>query len=415
MWTQVQKMLSQAAANSNGVPPVVPLRRASAALDSLDTSKILRFGKQCPLPPLRGAAARIIAVRYYRFGIDIMRSYQLQIGTENHYFLTIAEDDQGQYLSLSRALTTDEQDAWFGRDALSFFTEQSSAKSIRCKVDLMDEGDWAAARYSKTVDWVEGTIAPVEAPRLARTFHYNLLVNEMGDKALEVEHDDVNGDTRVFVTVYRPVEDIASIEDVEEDAAIERPTPPLTSTQAPATAAPVITPIAIPKDIEVPLFREPVAPIPAPQPKQRQDFRRLDEASVAAPIHIERTPPRHEENAHVQPDLPSFLLAREEKDSNYLSLDSVIPPESERVRVGIGAARVLIDHAMRKNVRVRDVLREMLGLESALSDEVIIEMPLTDEDYRTLAMRYKLRPDHRVEIRSRLEEELQTKLGVAKP
>jgi hypothetical protein len=63
---------------------------------------------------------------------------------------------------------------------------------------------------------------------------------------------------------------------------------------------------------------------------------------------------------------------------------------------------------------VRDVLRDMLGLESALSDEVVIELPLSDSDYRILAMRYKLRPDHRIEIRARLEEELQRQLGQGK-
>jgi hypothetical protein len=152
-----------------------------------------------------------------------------------------------------------------------------------------------------------------------------------------------------------------------------------------------------------------VAPTQA-HPKQRMDFRRLEE--VLPQIHIERTPaalnPKDDEAA----DLPAFLLNR---NPNYLSLDNVLPPEAERVRVGIDAARGLIDTALRKNVRVRDVLRELLGLESAMSDEVIFELPLTDADYRTLAMRYKLRPDHRVEIRSRLEEELRQKLtGVAK-
>ena len=83
--------------------------------------------------------------------------------------------------------------------------------------------------------------------------------------------------------------------------------------------------------------------------------------------------------------------------------------------MNIAAAHALIGRAISNNVRVRDVLREMIGLESALSEEAIFELPLSDEDYRTLAMRYKLRPDHRIEIRSRLEEELREKLtGIAK-
>lgn len=392
MWSQVQKMLHAGAANANngtGVP-VVPLRKQTLPLDSLDTHKTIRFSSQCPLLPLKGALARVIAVRHYRFGSDTVKSYQLQVGTAKHYSMTVAEDEQGQYLGISRALSDVEQDIWFGRDALGFFTEQSSAKSIRCKADLMEEGEWAAARYSKTVDWVEGTIAPAESPRLARSFHYNLLTNEGGDKALEIEHDDINGENRVFITVYRPTEDITAIEEAGKAAAV---------TTAVAEAVK-----------EVPLFKEPA--LSSAQPKQRHDFRRLEDDPTAA-IHIERTRVTIHETTEPQPHLPSFLLARE---GNYLSLDDVIPPESERVRVGLSAARTLIEHAQRKNVRVRDVLRDMLGLESALSEEVIFEMPLTDEDYRTLAMRYKLRPDHRIEIRTRLEEELRQKLtGIAKP
>lgn len=371
--------------------PVIPLRKPSLDFETLGVGQSLRFSKQCPLVPLSGSLAAVIAVRTYRFGDDLIKSYQLKIAGAKHYFLTVAEDDQGQYLGLSRMLNEAEQDSWFGRDALSFFTEQSSAKSIRCKADLMEEGEWGAARYSKTVDWVEGSIAPAESPRLARMFHYNLLVNEAGDKALELEHDDANGENRVFITVYRPVEDIAGIEETRPQ--LEAEVPPVVAKPLPPE--------------EVPLFKEPV--LSAPQPKQRQDFRRLEDAPQ---IHIERTPASLTRDVDPVPDLPSFLLARE---GNYLSLDEVLPPESERVRVGTAAARVLIEHAIRKNVRVRDVLRDMLGLESALAEEVIFEMPLTEEDYRTLAMRYKLRPDHRVEIRSRLEEELRQKLtGIAK-
>jgi hypothetical protein len=183
-----------------------------------------------------------------------------------------------------------------------------------------------------------------------------------------------------------------------------RPAAPVPQAAIPTTApAPVI-----PANDDVPLFREPVLTqpeAPAPQPKQRLDFRRLGEDST--PIHIERTPPSELVLDEPERELPAFLLAREEE---YLSLDQVIPPEAERVRVGLSAAHNLITHALNKNVRVRDVLRDMVGLHSALSEEVIFEIPLSDEDYRTLAMRYKLRPDHRIEIRARLEEELRTKL-----
>jgi hypothetical protein len=258
------------------------------------------------------------------------------------------------------------------------------------------------------VDWVEGAISPHESGRLGHNIHYSLLVNEAGDKALEIEHEDASGENRFYITVYRPTDDIATVDAVRSEAP-----PPVAAPVATQPREPVMTKNAPePANDDVPLFKEPV--LVAPQPKQRMDFRRLDEPGDE--IHIERTPVSIIENKEAVEELPSFLLARDgDAPGNYLSLDQVIPPEPEQVRVGLAAARTLIDYAMHKQVRVRDVLRDMVGLTSALSEEVIFELPLSDEDYRMLAMRYKLRPDHRVEIRSRLEEELRTKLtGIAK-
>ena len=388
MWSQVQKMLQsgQAAPANDRLPHALPLRKTPAALnlDAIEVGQAIRFSAICPLKPLAGHSAYVLAFRQYRFGADVLKNYQLQIGRAKHFFLTIAEDAQGQYLSLSRALSEAEQDSWFGRDALGFFTERSTAKSIRCKADLVTDGDWAADRYSKTVDWVEGQVTKAGGVRGTRNFHYNLLVNASGEKALEIEHDDASGENRIFVTVYRPIEDIAAI----EDAAAIPEGPQLTT---PSRALPEIE--------EPPLFAEPTAA----SPKQRPDFRRLDEPGEASAIHIARTALSTDFSAEEAVTLPAFLVAR---DGDYLSLDEVIPPEPERVRVGLKTARTLIERAMGRNVRVRDVLREMLGLESALAEEVIFELPLSEEDYRTLAMRFKLRPDHRPEIRSRLEEEL---------
>lgn len=410
MWNPLQKMLNGGVDGTNGgMPPVVPLRKATPMLADLAVGKTLRFSASCPLKPLTGAQATVVAVRHYRFGEDSMKNFQLSVAGQRHYYLTVAEDEQGQYLGISRLLNALEQDSWFGRDALSFFTEASSAKSIRCKADLMTEDAWAAARYAKTVDWVNGSLSAHESQRMAQPIHYSLLVNEAGDKALEIEHEDISGDNRIFITIYRPITDISSLDDA---ARHEEAAPALMANVAPPM--PMLTQ-AIPANDDVPLFKEPMlvqqmppvaeTQLPPAQPKQRQDFRRLGED--AAPIRIERTATFAVGLDEVERELPAFLLARE---GNYLSLDEVIPPEPERVRVGLGAAQNLIHQALSKNVRVRDVLRDMLGLGSALSEEVIFELPLSDDDYRTLAMRYKLRPDHRVEIRTRLEEELSQKL-----
>ncbi len=395
MWSQVQKLIHSGAgvAANDSLPYAHPMPKAAAKLTDIAVGQAIHFASECPLAPLSSNTAYVLALRHYRFGADVLKSFQLQIGRAKHYFLTIAEDEQGQYLGLSRALSEAEQDQWFGRDALGFFMEPSTAKTIRCKADMAAEGDWAADRYAKTVDWIEGSITQAGGGR-PRGFHYNLLVNESGEKALEIEHDDMSGENRVFVTVYRPISDVRVVEavaNIPKQEALEA---------APAKApAPQVKP-------DIPLFKEPVAE-PQPAPKQRPDFRRLEGAN-GEEIRVARTEVSHAFEGEEVATLPSFLVAR---DGNYLSLDEVIPPEPERVRVGLTVARKLIERAQSKNVRVRDVLREMVGLDSAMSEEVIFEMPLSDEDYRQLAMRYKLRPDHRDEIRLRLADELKKHLG----
>ena len=422
MWSQVQKLLQGGAQAAND--------RTSPAhegmLDRLSVGQAIRFHKNCPLAPLSGSTAYVLAVRQYRFGTDVLASFQLQVGRFKHFFLTIAEDEQGQYLSLSRALSEAEQDSWFGRDALGFFMEPSTAKTIRCKADMAIHGDWTAERYAKTVDWVEGSISQAVSGRSVREFHYNLLVDESGEKALEIEHDDESGEDRVFVTVYRPVEDIVHIEAVtgresaeaieeEEEEAPAPPQPVITKAppakeEAPReTLAPKMTKLDLPR-IELPPQEEPLfkEPLLSSQPKHRPDFRRQDEFEPAEKIHIPRTAGSSEFSPEEVANLPSFLIPRE---GNYLALEEVIPPEPERIHVGLEAARKLIEQAQSRNVRVRDVLREMLGIDSVFAEEVIFELPLTEADYRTLAMRYKLRPDKRDEIRARLEEELKRKLS----
>ncbi len=360
---------------ANAPPPAVPLRRNHLPLEKITIGNALVFAEDCPILDLSAQQCPIYQLRKIRFGAEQVKSFLFSIDGVEGYSLAIAEDEDGHYLALSRQLDEAEQDRWFGRDALSFFTEESTAKTIRCKVDPSQENGWAAARYIKSVDWIEGGVLSKQGESL---FHYNLLVNETGEKALEIEHDDTTGRNRVYVTVYRPVEDIARIAE-----------------NVPHIARPKKTPVPVAANNNT-----------APARHVRPDFRRASEEEIhIPPVDSSSTPGELTPDG---PPLPSFLMSRSEQQ--YISLDEVIPPEPERVRCGIRPAKALLDVALERGVRVRDVLRELLGLESALSEEVIFELPLSDKDYRQLAQRYRVRADAREEIRLRLQEELRSKL-----
>lgn len=404
MWSQVQKLIHHPAEGAGGELA----RKPSMKLNNLGPGSVINFARACPLPQLSGKKATITQVRTYRFGQDINISYAMRADGVDGFSLTVAEDAEGYYLALSRELSEKEQDIWFGRDALSFFTEESTAKTIRCKADMGIEGDWASGRYSKSVDWVEGSVllgrmSTASTGRQVKQFHYNLLVNETGDRALEIEHEDATGENRIMVTVYRPVEDIASI--AEPMPHVPVPDAPLRH----VAPAPMLAPTSVTQE-EPPLFTESTKP--------RTDFRRLngthngEQEEIRVARELKPQPAMEAIIEAGMPPLPSFLVARE---NNYLSLDEVIPPDTDRVRCDLRSAKAMIDMALTRGVRVRDIMREIVGLDSMLNDEVIFEMPLSDADYRALAMRYKLRPDRRDEIRERLQQELSERLiGVAK-
>ena len=360
--------------------PAVPLRRSTLPLDQLRPGSGVLFAEACPLPELRARQAVVRGMRNYRFGTDHVTSYQLSLDGNERFSLAVAEDADGHYLALSRQLDAREQDIWFGRDALGFFMEPSTAKTIRCKADRSKEGAWAAERYIKSVDWIAGQV--VGAPRNETDFRYNLLVNETGEKALEIEHNEQSGHSLVQVTVYRPIDDIVTL---TQNVAIPPRKPTL------VTPEPVVE--AEPETVSLP-------------PRQRPDFRRASEDPIHVPPAVaEEEPPLFAE----EPPLPSFLTSRE-GNAPYLSLDEVIGPEPERVRCSLRTAKALIDVSLERGVRVRDVLRDVLGLESAMAEEAIFELPLSDRDYRQLAQRFRVRPDHRDEIRARLQDELRRKL-----
>jgi hypothetical protein len=399
----VQKLWKASPAESlpNRAIPAVPLRNHSLLFSDIMVGSRITFAEHCPLPQLCGQTAQVEKISTYRFGSDDIASFRLIVNQQKQFLFSVAEDVQGHYLALSRELTTLEQDQWFGLDALGFFTEPSTAKTIRCKADLHTEGAWVAARYSKAVDWVEGRL--VEGRQQA-PLHYNLLVNETGEKSLEIEHYDHLQVNKIYVTVYRPIDDIRRISEPSDvpaaPAAVKARagSPEFTGSKPDGKPEPKTTPTTVEEKI-LNAFTA------TDGHKAKPDFRRATEDDGS--IHIAPTFAAPISGQELAPPLPSFLLSREH---NYLSLDAVIAPEAERIRCGLLTAKTMIDTALQRGVRVRDVLRDIVGLDSMLSEEVVFEMPLSEADYRALAQRYKLRPDHRDEIRARLQRELRTKL-----
>jgi hypothetical protein len=392
--------------------------KSAVPLTQLEPASVIQFSADALIPDLRGKKAMVQSVRTYRFAESTTVSYLLSMEAVESLILTIAEDEEGYYLGISRELNPEQQHLWFDRDALSFFTEPSSAKTLKSRVTDAQFPGWVAAKYVKSIEFMKGTLtqgrlSTSDAARKTQAIEYNLLVNDTGDKAVEIELYPELKTHRVYVTVYRPADEIVQIsQPIPHIPAPEMKPKSITETPKPIAVAPKAEPALVQQKPAMIEAKSAEVPAVAVTPS-RPDFRRLnvgEEVPVikrtAAPVkmiddELEQTAP-----------VPQFLVGqtKEVTRSKYLTLDEVLPPEIERVRCDISTAKLLIDTSIKRGVRVRDLLRQMTGLNTPAHDEVLFEMPLSDADYRQLAQRYQMKPDMHAEIRARMIDELQKKL-----
>jgi len=385
MWRRVSQIIG-ASTNSSA--------EDITALDSLPLGTVVQFTTQVP-KPVAGKKAIINSIRTYRFSEENTLTYGITLSTGERYFLAVAKDDQGFYVGLMRELSSAEQRLWFDPDALTFFTEQSSAKTLRCRADAEKYGPWAAAKYQKTVDFLdgdvmEGRMAASDIVRKPRQVLYSMLLDESGDKAIEIEVYPEHGNIRLFATLFLPDhvlrvlpgETLSIQEEALElsDVIVEKSPP---SAEVIHLHADRLSAIAEAVEEEEPaLFQAPA--IKTEEPKPRPDFKRLTPSEIAA------VDPAAEPE-EVAP-LPSFLLEPHSAEPRSL-LDELLQPDALHLRCDTATAHKLLGLAIKERKPVREILREILGLRPAVRDEVIIELPLSDRETEELAMRFQLRPD----------------------
>lgn len=398
----------------------VKAAKPSVQLTKLEPGSGIQFSSESAIPELRGKKAIVQLVRTYRFGETATVSYLLSVDSVESLMLTIAEDEEGYYLGISRELSPDQQHLWFDRDALGFFIEPSSAKTLKAKVTDAQFPGWVAPKYVKAIDHMEGALtqgrlSTSDSARKTQSIRYSLLVSDAGDRAVEIEIYPELRMHRVYATVYRPADDIVQVSRPIPHIPVPEPRPRTEIKTIDVDSEPVAITVPV-KTIPKTNGTHAPAPVVEQQPPveafRRPDFRRLN---TSEPVQVARpaAPVRviDEDPADVPP-VPDFLTSEKKTltRSKYLTLDEVLPPEIERVRCDIVTAKLLIDASVKRGVRVRDLLRVMTGLQTPAHDEVLFEMPLSDEDYRQLAQRYQLKPDMRAEIRNRMMDELQKKL-----
>lgn len=431
MWRRVSEIMKPAETPAQGQTP---------ALDKLPLGMVLQFSPQLP-PQVAGKKGTVSGIRTYRFGEETTLTYSVTLASGERYMLAVARDEQGFYLGLMRELSSAEQRLWFDPDALSFFTEQTTAKTLKCRADLAKYGTWAAPKYVKTVDFLNGDVmegrnSSSEIVRKPRPLQYSMLLDDTGEKALEIEVYPEHGNVRVFATLFLPEEVVeilpgetldAEEEPIELSDILREEMNEDAVESASAEIIPISPAVAI-KPVqtaaEVPLFAEPVeayieshkpAPTPAPQPvvqpeavrAKRPDFKRLSVTEVSALSPDEATLAAAEASEGAAP-IPSFLLEPHEYPRSLL--EELLQPDALHLRCDTVTAQKLLNKSLTERKPVREVLREILGLSPAVRDEVIFELPLSARESEALAMHFQIRPDKDAELRQRILEEIRRKL-----
>ena len=78
----------------------------------------------------------------------------------------------------------------------------------------------------------------------------------------------------------------------------------------------------------------------------------------------------------------------------------------EKIDCNMRVAGKIIDEAVRRDMHLADVMRNVLGLPINASDEVTLHLPLSTDDYKALGERYKISPDSRNKIKRRIIADL---------
>ena len=450
MWKKVNNIIGKPST-------AVPANKRS--VNDLNLGSVIEFTRNAPAN-LAGMRAQVSAVRTYRFAADTTLTYGITLSNGERYFLSVAYDEEGAYLGVMRELSSAEQRLWFDPDALSFFTEPSTAKTLRCRADMAQEGEWAAERYKKAVDFLVGNVsegrqAATEMGRKPRRVEYSMLLDESGERALEIEVYPEHGNVRVFVTRYCPEDAVKLLPngasfDVEEPV-VEHETPQAAPTEGVAKILSMPQPVPAERhvedddvlgelaaaiqelnhgveqaeasegaqlpdmDEEPALFAEDVEAYLAGETasistRPRKDFRRLSDAEeVAAQAPVEALP----EDLGVAADedagpIPAFLL--EPREPNNL-LEEILQPDALQLRVDTKSAYRMLHRSIKSRKPVKEMIREILGLAPSVSDEVIFELPLTQRERQALAIHFQIRPDQPEELEARILKEITKRLS----
>lgn len=323
----------------------------------------IRFGIM-PSPDLSAKEYKVKGAARYAFGDTSFIAHSLVEIEGQTLQLIIAEGGAREtYLAISRPLQPRDIDRLFAEEDAKRIYQKDLPRRLYARENTPGLREWVTMQYRCQLMGMKGK---KEENGKTTDFEYALFVNDGNSKAIEFEYA-ADGRLQVYVTLYRPLSDVVNVKHAP------KPLPPVeVKKPEPVVAAP----------------KAEVVPHPAISKKKEKE----KEARV------------HEKGPLLSKKEKPLELTEEAKPLQ-------IKEETEKFSCDIKVAARLIDEAVRNNLPLADVVRKILGLKLDVNEKVTFALPLSKEDYRTLALRYQVEPTDHPAIFHHIGEEIKSFAG----
>lgn|GEM_PF-240055 len=193
-----------------------PARKLTSVKD-LDLGDIIVLTDSFALPEsLRQQEFQITAVNSYEYEHVTQKEWTLSGNNDLEIFLTLDIDDK-TYLKFALKIEHQDIESLFDLDEFSTLFDEPGQAYLQRQEDTNKSSGWSDEAYQQQVfarvgyfhrkDYSKQSLSPYQGQDAGEQFELYALYNQDQSRGVEVEvwHD---GDTDVFLTLYRPMTDI---------------------------------------------------------------------------------------------------------------------------------------------------------------------------------------------------------------
>lgn len=197
-----------------------PAPRKTTQVNDLKTGDILQLNDSFAMPEiLRGQQFEVSTVNSYEFEHHTETEWVLTGNSDHQIFLSLDIDDK-VYLKFAIKIEHHDVETLFDLDQFSLIFDEPGNATL----DRVNDNDittqWSAQQYQQRIfaqtgyfhrkDHRTDSLSPFEGKEAGEQLERYQLLNQDEDKGIEAEVW-ADGDTDIFLTLYRPVTDITDM------------------------------------------------------------------------------------------------------------------------------------------------------------------------------------------------------------